>query len=170
MLPKNLSIAFSIIISIALISQVSLVFPAQAVTYDFQWTGSTGYLVKGSFSFDETKAENTISERGSGKTDCLQSLIVSFYKPTGESIGTYENVVDGVAKGNYFEFNFDPVAEQFVGQIDLGGELLGETYLKGKMDRELPAIVVEEQLGKERIIDRVVALEIFSRVADEHNY
>jgi len=141
--------------------------PAEAVTQNFQWTGSTGYSVRGTFSYDETTATKIISEKGAGQTNNLKSLTVTFYTPSGEPIhgaykprpsraGTapyqYENVVDGKSQGNYFEFNFAPTTKQLFGSIDLGGEQSGELFLKGTVERELSLIEIEPS-GDEHLLD-----------------
>ena len=95
-----------------------------------------------------------IRERGTGKTQAIDSLVVSFYNPAGETIASYSNIADGVATGNYFEFNFNPATEQLLGEIDLGGDSPGEMYLKGEVDRELSLIEVEAS-GEEKVIDRL---------------
>lgn len=125
---------------------------ARAITIDFQWAGTTGYLAKGSFSYDETIAPKIISEKGIGKTNILESLAVTFYTPSGQSLGRYENIVNGIAKGNYFEFNFDTETQQIFGFIDLGGEVSGEIYLKGTTDRDLSLFSIDNS-GLEEILD-----------------
>jgi hypothetical protein len=126
--------------------------PAHAITIDFQWTGTTGYLAKGSFSYDEITPPKIISEKGIGKTNILQSLAVTFYTPSGELISRYEDIVNGVAKGHYFEFNFDTETQQIVGFIDIGGEVAGETYLKGMVNDNLSLFSIDDS-GLEKILD-----------------
>jgi hypothetical protein len=150
---KNLLVTLSIVIFITLISGFVLVASAEATAVSFQWTGKTGYSAKGLFSYDPPSVPKIISEKGAGKTNGLQSLVVTFYAPSGEPIGTYEDVVDGVAKGHYFEFNFNTTTQQVVGRVDLGGELAGEIYLKGTVDDNLSLFSVDKS-GSERIIDR----------------
>ena len=139
----------------ALIINIGFIFPATAVTQTLQLKGATGYLVKAQFSYNETQVSETIAEHGLGKTQVLDSLQVSFYAPSGEIIETYENIVDGVATGTYFEFNFDPVTQQILGNIDLGGESAGEMYLKGNIDRGISLIEVEAS-GEEKVIDQMI--------------
>ena len=150
---KNLLITLLITISINVLGGFMLTQSAEAMTQSFQWTGKTGYSALGQFSYDEKEVSRTISEQGSGKTNSLKSLIVTFYDPSGEPISTYKNVVNGMAEGNYFEFHFDPVKQKLVGSIDLGGEFAGEMYLKGEVERELSLIGVE-QSGIDRTIDK----------------
>ncbi|GAB4525970.1 MAG: hypothetical protein Tsb0014_05800 [Pleurocapsa sp.] len=145
-------IIISLIVAIALCNCV-FVFPAAAITQKYQWTGTKGYSVTAIFSYDETKVSEIISEQGNGKTDQLQSLTVTFYNPDGERIREYQNVIDGVAQGNYFQFNFDPKTQQVLNDIDLGGEVAGDIYLKGKSNDSLSLVTVEPS-GKEKIIDR----------------
>ncbi len=125
---------------------------ALAATQDFQWTSGKGYVVKGTFDYDEITASEMISETGKGKTQQLKSLTLSFYNPNGELIHTYNNVVDRIAQGNYFEFNFDTKTQHFVGNLDLGGEIAGDIYIKGQVDGELNLIEVESG-GRERLLD-----------------
>ena len=150
---KNILIALSITIFITVTNSLILVTSAEAMTQSFQWTGTTGYSAQGKFSYDEGQVSTTISEQRAGKTHTLQSLSVTFYSPSGETISTYENVVNGVARGNYFEFHFDPVKQKLLGSIDLGGEFVNEMYLKGQVDRELSLIEVE-QSGLDRTLDK----------------
>ena len=137
-------------IAIAIISSVT--FPALAVTQKLEFDTKAGYIVKTTFSYDETQKLQKIAEYGKGKTSVLNSLQVSFYKPSGELIATYDNIVDGIALGNYFEFNFDPKTRHILGNIDLGGESAGEIYLKGEANGEMSLIGVTES-GEEKIID-----------------
>ena len=150
---KNLLITLLITISINVLGGFMLTQSAEAMTQSFQWTGKTGYSALGQFSYDEKEVSRTISERGTGKTNSLKSLIVTFYAPSGEPISTYKNVVNGMADGNYFEFHFDPITQKLFGSIDLGGEFAGEMYLKGEVERELSLIGVE-QSGIDRTIDK----------------
>jgi hypothetical protein len=163
---KHIFVVLSITIAIAFASETMLVSAAQAVTLGFQWHGQTGYSAKGSFSYDEATAIKTIAEKGIGKTKSLQSLTVTFYDRSGKAIVTYEDVVDGVAKTNYFEFNFDPITQQIVGAIDIGGELAGEMYLKGAIAQELSLLAVGES-DRDRILDRdvgfIAATDRFSK-------
>jgi hypothetical protein len=149
---KFFSVALLIAIFLVLASGFIFIPDAEAVTVEFQWHGTTGYFAKGSFSYDEKTTPQIISEKGSGKTKDLNSLVVSFYDPSGKPIAKYENATAGIAKGNYFEFNFDTVTQQLIGQIDLGGEFSGETYLKGTVDKNLSLFTVEKS-GSERILD-----------------
>jgi hypothetical protein len=151
---KHLFTSLLAVIAIALASGLIFISPVLAATQSFQLTGATGYSVQGTFSYDETKNSTIISEQGAGKTSVLDSLVVTFYSPEGEAIRTYENVADGIAKGKYFEFNFDTINQKLLGNIDLGGEFIGETYLKGKVDKKLSLFKVEE-LGNELVIDQI---------------
>ncbi|WP_019508547.1 hypothetical protein [Pleurocapsa sp. PCC 7319] len=140
--------------AIAIIISFLFIFPATALTQDLQFNGSTGYQVKARFSYNKTQTPEMIAEHGLGKTQVLDSMEVNFYDPSGEIIETYKNIVDGVATGTYFEFNFDPVTQQILGNIDLGGESAGEIYLKGNIDRGISLIEVEAS-GVEKVIDQI---------------
>jgi hypothetical protein len=150
--PKVVLINLLIVILIVLASNLGFVTPAKAVTQNFQWTGSTGYSAKATFTYDETTATRIISEQGAGRTNQLKSLVVTFYNPAGETIHQYENVVNGETKGNYFEFHFDTATQKLFGNIDLGGEMSGELFLKGTVNQKLSLIEIEPS-GKEHLID-----------------
>lgn len=150
---KTLLLTLLITILITFTGGFAVAKSAEATTQRFQWTGKTGYYAQGTFSYDEEQASTTISEQGAGKTTTLNSLIVTFYNPSGEAINTYKNVVNGVAEGNYFEFHFDRVNQKLFGSLDLGGELAGEMYLKGKVAREL-ALIKVEQSGIDSTLDQ----------------
>ena len=141
-----------IFISIAIMGGCLAVKPAMAMTQSFQWTGKTGYSAEGKFSYDENKVSRIIAEQGVGKTHDLQSLMVTFYNPEGKVIDSYQNVVSGVAEGNYFEFHFNPATQKLFGSIDVGGSLAGEMYLKGDIEGELALITIEPS-GVDRTLD-----------------
>ncbi|MBE9047504.1 hypothetical protein IQ255_24395 [Pleurocapsales cyanobacterium LEGE 10410] len=148
------NLANRLVISLAVVILTSLfITPAIAITQDLQLTSATGYRIETTFSYDDAITE-IVQEQGTGTTNVLNSLTVSFYDPSGEMIASYDNIVDGVATGNYFEFNFDPATQQLIGKIDLGGESAGEMYLKGETDQDLSLIQVAES-GEEKVIDRV---------------
>ena len=142
-----------VVIAIIFITTLCYTLPAIAITQNLQLESATGYKIKTTFSYDKLKTE-IVREKGTGTTKVLNSLKVSFYNPVGETIASYDNIVDGVATGNYFEFNFDPATHRLVGEIDLGGESAGEMYLKGEADR-MSLIQVTES-GEEKVIDRVI--------------
>ena len=137
---------------IAIALSANLANSAVAARYNFQWYGTAGYSVKGEFNYDENMTSEMILETGKGQTQQLQSLTVSFYNPKGELIHTYNNVVDRQATGNYFEFNFDPQTQQPIGNLDLGGETVGDMYLKGKINKKLSLIEVQSG-DREREVD-----------------
>jgi hypothetical protein len=142
----------NLIVAIACLNCL-IISPATAITQKYQWTGTKGYSATAIFSYDETKVSNIISEQGNGKTKRLQSLTVTFYNPQGKIMHEYQNVIDGIAQGNYFQFNFDPENQQIIDNIDLGGEVAGEIYLKGKIGDSLSLIEVKPS-GVEKIVDR----------------
>ena len=160
---KYRNLAILAIIGIVILA--SLCFPttamptasfAIAITQDLQINSRAGYTVKARFSYDDTRNIGVIRESGKGKTKAIDSLVVSFYNRAGEMIASYDNIADGVATGDYFEFNFDPATQQLLGEIDLGGESAGEMYLKGEVDRELSLIEIDTS-GEERTIDVVAS-------------
>ena len=141
-------------LAIFLIASLWIVPSALAITQELEFDSASGYRVKTIFSYDETQNTDTIEEHGHGKTKTINSMKVSFYKPSGELIADYHNIVDGVVVGNYFEFNFDPNTQQILGNLDIGGESAGEMYLKGEASEKLSLIEVND-LGEERAIDTV---------------
>ncbi len=139
---------------IAVIISLCFISPATAITQKLQLNSATGYIVETTFSYNENQTPIVIKEKGLGKTNAIDSMKVSFYKPSRELIASYDNIVNGVSQGNYFEFNFDPKTQQLSGNIDLGGESIGEMYLKGEIEQRLSLIQVETT-GEEKIIDQV---------------
>ncbi len=111
--------------------------PASAEEIKFQWRGEVGYTAKGSFIYDEARAGEKIEEAGKGPMRVLKSLTVSFFDPLGHHLATYNNVVGGKSKGEYFALNYDRTSSRLFGTIDLGGESLGEIYLKGEVNKNL---------------------------------
>lgn len=116
-----------------------------AVTIDFQWLGNQGYTAKGSFSYDQTTAPTIFSEKGSGKMRVLENFQVSFYDSSGQEIAKYDNVREGISAADYFQFNFNTKTGQVFGSIDLGGEEIGEIYLKGVVKDDLALFRVESE-------------------------
>jgi hypothetical protein len=136
---------------------ISLYFiaPATAITQELQLYSTTGHIIKTTFSYDKIPDVIPIREQGTGKTQTLNTLTISFYQPSGELIATYDNIVNGVVTGNYLEFNFDPATKKLLGNLDLGGELAGEMYLKGNVETELSLIEVTVS-GQERVIAEIL--------------
>lgn len=136
------------LLSILVIS-FSIASPASAITKKVQFNTESGYKVEAVFSYDQAKNPQVIREYGHGKTETIDSMKVSFYKSSGELIADYNNIVEGVVTGNYFEFNFDPRTQKFLGNLDIGGESSGEMYLKGKVGEGVSLIKVSESEEKE---------------------
>nr|WP_238361101.1 hypothetical protein [Iningainema tapete] len=128
------------------------IIPASAITFNYTWKGDNNYSATGSFSYDENTVPATFSENGFGATNVLQSLNISFFAPLNNRIATYNNVLDGNSKANYFNFNFNTVTQEIFGLIDLGGEEPGDTYLKGTVNTNLSLFQVP-QSGIDVIID-----------------
>lgn len=139
---------------IAIIISLCMVSPARATTQELKLSSASGYLVDATFSYDQDRAVGIIREQGKGKTKLLDTLKVSFYKPSGELMASYDNIIDGVAQGNYLEFNFDPATQQLSGNIDFGGEFAGDIYLKGGSEQELILIEVKTT-GEEKMVDHI---------------
>jgi hypothetical protein len=107
--------------------------PAQAIELNFNWQGDAGYSATGSFSYDETTAPTIISEAGSGATDFLQSLNVSFLDPSKNVLETYNTVAGGVSESEFFKFNFDTSTQTLFGPFDIAGGtgVVGEYFFQG---------------------------------------
>jgi hypothetical protein len=149
---QNFAVKLTTILAIALINLIE-VFPAVAITQDFQLNSDRGYRVETNFSYDETKSSGMLAEQGK-ESNLVDSLKVSFYDPDGKMIASYDNIVDGMIQNNYFEFNYDLNSQQLLGRVDLGGESAGEMYLKGDVDQGFSLIMVEPS-GDEKVIDRI---------------
>ncbi|MEH1901046.1 MAG: PEP-CTERM sorting domain-containing protein [Nostoc sp.] len=113
--------------------------PAQAVDFNFNWKGDAGYSAVGSFSYDEATAPTIISESGSGATNFLQSLNVSFLDPFNNLLGTYNTVSGGVSQSSFFTFNFDTSTQKLFGPLDVAGGtgVIGEYFFQGTIGDSL---------------------------------
>lgn len=113
--------------------------PAQAIDFNFNWLGDAGYSAVGSFSYDETTAPTIISESGSGATNFLQSLNVSFLDPSNNPLGTYNTVTSGVSQSDFFAFNFDTATQKLFGSLNIGGGtgVIGEYFFLGTVGESL---------------------------------
>jgi len=138
---------------IAIINAVGEIAIAEAVTTKCYWTGEKGYSAEVIFSYDEQLIPSQIIEEGRGMTKIIQDLKVYFYNSTGQLLGTYDNIKQGVSQFPYFKFNFDPQQQKVIGLIDLGGDSSGEIYLKGIVHENLKLFKID-QSGKEIIYDQ----------------
>jgi hypothetical protein len=138
-----LKFLLSILLLLSLSIGMGNIPPASARTIQFQWSGDSGYQMRGWFAYDEKTAPVVIHEEGAGKTRAIANLSLFFIDREGRSLDRYDNVVDGVSKANYFQVNFDRRTGEFFGAIDLGGESAGENYLKGIVDQDLSLFFVE---------------------------
>lgn len=148
---RNLAVKL-IFALVMVLTNLCWVLPAGATTEQLQINSDHGYRVTTAFSYDETKGLRAIAEKGKGATNTVNYLKVSFYDPAGVMVASYDNIVDGMVPGKYFEFHYDPINHELLGEIDLGGESEGEIYLKGKINQELSLIKVESD-GKESTLD-----------------
>ncbi|MEH1911567.1 PEP-CTERM sorting domain-containing protein [Nostoc sp.] len=130
--------------------------PAQAVDFNLNWLGNAGYSAVGSFSYDEATAPTIISESGSGATNFLQSLNVSFLDPSKNLLGTYNTVAGGVSQSQYFTFNFDTSTQKLFGPFDIAGGtgVIGEYFFNGKVGDSLALRQDVNQQGKEITLDQ----------------
>jgi hypothetical protein len=140
---KILKSFFSILLLLSLAVGIAGIAPAGARTLDFRWSGGAGYTASGSVEYDEMKAPAVIDENGPGKTKILDRLSITFRDPSGREIARYDDVMNGVAKTEYFQFHFDTRTGELFGAIDLGGESAGEFYLKGIVNDNLSLFRVE---------------------------
>jgi hypothetical protein len=129
--------------------------PAQAIDFNFNWLGDAGYSAVGSFSYDETTAPTIISESGSGATNFLQSLNVSFLDPSNNPLGTYNTVTSGVSQSDFFAFNFDTATQKLFGPFDIGGGtgVIGEYFFQGTVGESLALRQDVDQQGTSITLD-----------------
>jgi hypothetical protein len=150
---QNFAVKLTIILAIAVINLIE-VSPAAATTQNFQLHSEQGYRVETDFSYDEIKKHTgAIAVQGKEANE-VNSLKVRFYDPDGKMIASYNNIIDGIIQNNYFEFNYDLNTQQLLGKVDIGGEVAGEIYLQGDVNRGLSLIMIEPS-GEEKIIDQV---------------
>ncbi|MEM8780851.1 MAG: hypothetical protein AAGF26_18705 [Cyanobacteria bacterium P01_G01_bin.49] len=135
---------FQLIVLIVFITFHLFISDAKAITVHFEWQGNQGYLVKATLNYDEKNLPTIITEKGQGKTNYLESLSVSIYNSDHELIETYDNIKNKIATGKYFQFNFNTSTKQLIGKIDIGGESLGELYLKGNIKDNLSLYQVQK--------------------------
>lgn len=145
---QNLLVKAAICWTIFFFTVFNFVPAASAITQELHLESRQGYKIEALFSYP-TQTTGAIAERGEGTTKTIDSLVVSFYDPDGNAIASYDNIVDGVAKGKYFEFNYNPATGKLQGAIDLGGESAGEMYLKGEVESGLSLIEVDRSGEKE---------------------
>lgn len=158
-MPKipNFFVKIVTFIVLGLLIDCAVIVPALAVTQKIQFRTSAGHIIDTTFSYDPTESPQLVREQGQGKTEVIDSLHIDFYQPSGTLIASYDNIVNSIARGTYFEFNFDPATKQLLGNLDLGGESPGEMYLKGENDSDLWLIEVD-QSGQERAIAQVISV------------
>lgn len=130
--------------------------PAQAIELNFNWQGDAGYSATGSFSYDETTAPTIISELGSGATNFLQSLNVSFLDPSKNLLGTYNTVSGGVSESNFFAFNFNTSTHTLFGPFDVAGGtgVIGEYFFQGTVGDSLFLRQDVDQQGTSTTLDQ----------------
>lgn len=89
---------------------------ASPVTYDLSWTGSDGWTMTGSFSFDSSLASSTDLTAADLSSFKLQVF------DSGVSQGTWDYFVNGPQPGALaFNFNFDAATGKFrVGKLSSG--------------------------------------------------
>ncbi|MBD2253487.1 PEP-CTERM sorting domain-containing protein [Nostoc parmelioides] len=129
---------------------------AQAADFNFNWLGDGGYSATGSFSYDEATAPTIISESGSGATNVLESLSVSFFDPSNNLLGTYNTVSGGVSASNFFAFNFDTSSQTLFGPLNIGGGtgVIGEYFFSGTVGNSLTLRQDVDQAGTSITLDQ----------------
>ncbi|MCC5667612.1 PEP-CTERM sorting domain-containing protein [Nostoc sp. CHAB 5784] len=130
--------------------------PANAIELNFNWQGDAGYSAIGSFSYDETTAPTIISESGSGATNFLESLNVSFLDPSNNPLGTYNTVTGGVSQSDFFAFNFDTSTQTLFGPLNVGGGtgVIGEYFFSGTVGDSLRLRQDVDQQGTSITLDQ----------------
>ncbi|MEH2393552.1 MAG: PEP-CTERM sorting domain-containing protein [Nostoc sp.] len=159
--------AFRIVRTTSLILAIAITTNdiADAVEFNFNWKGDSGYSAKGSFNYDTTTAPSVIYEAGLGDTKNLQSLSISFFDPLNTFINSFTPVVSGVSNYRYLRFNFDSTTRQ-IGPFDVGKDnsLPGDTWLnnnlalidEGFSDQVLAKefhLIKRDAAGKEQILN-----------------
>ncbi|MDZ8238690.1 MAG: PEP-CTERM sorting domain-containing protein [Nostoc sp. ChiQUE01a] len=146
--------ATSTVVSVAIAASANN--PAQAIDFKFNWLGDAGYSAIGSFSYDETTAPTIITESGSGATNFLQSLNVSFLDPSQNVLGTYNTVSGGVSQSSFFAFNFDTSSETLFGPLNIGGGtgVIGEYFFSGTVGNSLQLRQDVNQQGTSITLDQ----------------
>ena len=117
---QNKAVRWAAAIAIAVVCWTSA-FPALAATENFELKSNGGYRLEADFTYQEPWDE----------AKKIDSLKTRFYNPDGEAIASYDNIVNGEVRGDYFQFDYDLDTHQPIGEIDLGGESAGDIYLKG---------------------------------------
>jgi PEP-CTERM motif len=129
---------------------------AQAISFNFDWQGDAGYSAKGMFSYDETTAPAIISESGAGATNNLESLMVSFFDPSGNSLQSFNTVSNGVSESRFFQFNFDTSTQTLFGAFNVGGgqDVIGEQFFSGTVGSLFRLRQDVDQMGTSIELDR----------------
>ncbi|MFP5270514.1 PEP-CTERM sorting domain-containing protein [Coleofasciculus sp.] len=129
---------------------------AQAISFNFNWQGDTGYSATGMFSYDETTAPTIISESGAGATNNLQSLMVSFFDPNNNPLQSFNTVTDGASESPFFQFNFDTSTQTLFGNFNVGGGtgVIGEQFLSGEIGSFLELRQDVDQIATSIQLDR----------------
>jgi hypothetical protein len=135
---------------------VAIAQQAQAISFNFDWQGDGGYSATGMFSYDETTAPTIISESGDGATNNLESLMVSFFDPSGNLLQSSSTVTDGVSESGFFQFNFDTSDQTLFGTFNVGGGtgVIGELFFFGEVGTSLELRQDVDQMGQSDLLDQ----------------
>lgn len=106
MRPISLTPALAVVLALAGFSAAP--GAACAVVYQVTWTGSAGYTLDGTMSFDDSLLGAGVIDESS-----VDSLAFTGFQ-NGAPIGSWDWIVDGLSAGANFNFNFNTVSETFV--------------------------------------------------------
>ncbi len=110
--------------TLAVIVAIAWTLPANAglITKGFHWTGVSGYVASGTFTYDDTLA--TVTANGFGATNGLEELEVSFFDPASTLLASFDNVTAGVSSYEFLTISFDTASMEFFGAFDVGEDTL----------------------------------------------
>ena len=83
--------------------------PSSAATIvNFNWTGTGGYTVNGSFQYDPAATPVSFSEvPGAGPTQFIQAFHVSFFSPQLVLLETGSSIIDAVSSDRFFRLDYN---------------------------------------------------------------
>lgn len=94
---------------------LSVVCPAQALTFNYSFLTDTGYSGNGQFRYTGSPA--TVSAAGAGPVAPLQFLSLAVFSPVPSLLDSGAPVVGGVSSDPYFRLEFDALTET-IGVLD----------------------------------------------------
>ncbi|MBD6614544.1 PEP-CTERM sorting domain-containing protein [Komarekiella sp. 'clone 1'] len=107
--------------------------PAGAVTLNFDWTGNTGYSVRGTFAYDETQDYATVDESK------LQFITVDVFDSSKKLLNSFAPIINGSITYDFLDFNYDTATKSLFGFFDVGQDKAQNTdyYLFGNIGLSL---------------------------------